>query len=122
MLCMQLSRVYLVIPADAFICNIPDHSHGATSAGAQHLEQEGDHESEALEATSFESQGDGHTYIQHCKDTLDGLGLAPAQPFGLPVATSPKTPETAVKVLPSEIPSVLDNFLPPPFQPPRNIS
>ena len=117
LLCFQLSRVYLVVPADAFICAAPEHDHG----GATLKHDDHDHSDEAMEAL-FADQHDDRNYITHCKDTIDGLGLTPAHPYSMPSASAPQTlVETAV-ILPSEATLPAGNVVPPPFQPPRTLS
>ena len=117
LLCFQLSRVYLVVPADAFICAAPEHDHG----GATLSHDDHDHGDEAVEAL-YANQHDGRNYITHCKDTIDGLGLTPAQPYNTPAAEAPQPlTETAV-VTPGDTLSPLDTYLPPTFQPPRDRS
>src|SRR6266404_6443582 len=93
LLCFQLSRVYLVVPADAFICAAPGHDHGDAALGHN------DHGDEALEAW-FVDPHDGRSYITHCKDTLDGLGLTPGQPFATPVAEAQQPPAETAAVIP----------------------
>lgn len=118
LLCFQLSRVYLVIPVDAFICSEAGDTHGAASLSSHGH----DHEyGEAVEATLSQSN-DGRNYIRHCKDTLDGLGLIPAQPFGLPAAISPQKLEANWVNLPRQADSALENYLPPLLQPPKDLS
>lgn len=117
LLCFQLSRVYLVVPADAFVCAAPDRDHG----GATLSHDDHDRGDEALEAL-LADEHDDRNYVTHCKDTLDGLGLTPAQPYNTPAAEAPQPLiETAV-VLPGDTLSPLDTYLPPAFQPPRNLS
>ncbi len=118
LLCFQLSRVYVVVPADAFLCNFPAHSHDGSAAAGHHHDYD---EGEALEA-SLTQNDDGGTYIQHCKDTLDGLGLTSAQPFSLTAAAVTPGPEPSAIILPAETLPALDSHLHPPFQPPRNLS
>jgi len=91
------------------------HSHGASSDAYQH-DRDSD---EVSDVFAPQTQDDGHTYIRHCKDTLDGAGLVPAQPFQLPIAASIQLLATVVNAHPAEPLSALDNYLPPPFQPPQ---
>lgn len=116
LLCFQLSRVYLVVPADAFICAAPEHDHdGATLVNDDH-----DHGGDALEAV-VEDAHDGRSYITHCKDTIDGQGLTPALPYVTRSASAPQMlMETAV-ILPRETTFPGDNVISPPFQPPRTL-
>ena len=117
LLTFQLSRVYLVVPADAYLCTAPEHDHG--SAALAH--EDHDHGDEALEALVGDAD-DGRNYITHCKDTIDGLGLTPAQPYQTPSASAPHLLVESVVILPGETTFPEDNVVPPPFQPPRTLS
>jgi hypothetical protein len=117
LLCFQLSRVYIVVPADAFVCLTPDHDHdGSTLSHADH-----DNGDEALEALVADPH-DGRNYVTHCKDTIDGMGLAPGQPFGIRSAAAPQKLVESAVILPLAAASPADNLIPPPFQPPRTLS
>lgn len=117
--CFQLSRVYLVVPADAYMCSFPSPSHESETVSGDHH-----HHDEAASSAPFllANEDDGRSYFQHCKDTLDGLGLTPAQPFGLAAVMQPQPPQPTNYIASIHTPAVLDNFLPPPFQPPRLFS
>ena len=75
------------------------------------------HSHHMTEAPSHKQEG--CFYFQCCKETYDGIGLSPAQPFGLPVHLAHIQPETTPTILLSESLSLVENFLPPPFEPPR---
>lgn len=122
LLCFQLSRVYLVVPADAYICSIPGHSHSHESEAASGAHHHDDDAESFESAALLQNQDDGRNYVQHCKDTLDDLGLTPGQPFGLAAAVRPEVPEPTHYIASTFTPAVADNFLPAPFEPPRLLS
>ena len=111
----HLSRFYLAAPLDVFECFEPNFRHQGVSA----LENHGHHHDEVGIASPSDDAGYA---FQHCKDTYDGIGLTPVQPLGLPVAVSQESLELALTVALREPSQPLENFLPPPFQPPRNLS
>ena len=112
--CFQLSRFYLIIQLDPVECFDPNHTHHTTSTGAHDHHHDG-------EETLPHSHDDGF-FFQHCKDTFDGAGLTPVQPLGVPVAVSDRQPETTWASSMPESRRPHENFLPLPFQPPRNLS
>lgn len=119
--CFQFVRFYVVIPLDAYTCYSPDHIYGATASAAHGhdhaLAYDGDQHDEAMPQSD-----DRHFYFQHCKDTLNGLGLTPVQPFGLPVLIwHQKLPASLVHVARTSR-RVIEHSLSPPFQPPKNYS
>jgi hypothetical protein len=115
LLCFQLSRVYLVVPTDEFVCSIPGHSHGSESVGDHHHDDDGE-----FQLTSLAGQEDGRTYIQHCKDTVDGSGLTPAQPFAAASTVRLYQAQAVSQVLDNYTSAPLETFLPTPLQPPRS--
>ncbi len=132
----QLSRFYLTAELNPLECLEHDHSHDTTSAHSHdatsaHLQahsheaasehshphqQQRHHESESMP----ESEDNGH-YFQHCKDTFAAMGLTPVQPLGMAVAVV-RQPQTQVSVaaLTEDI-RPTENFLLPPFHPPRHL-
>ena len=108
----QLIRGYLVVPLDAYVCSSPDHDHDGTSPNGHHHEDE-----EALS----QSVDQGNS-LQHCKDTLDGLGLIPMEAFGPPVTISRHHLAATWISVAGQNPSPIEIFLPSPFQPPKNLS
>ena len=109
----QLSRYYLIIELDKFICLDATHAHGVGSGAAGH------HHDDA--GAVAHSHDDGYV-IQHCKDTFDGITLTPVQPLGVPVTASYPL-SLAIRAVPaSQQSQAVENDLAPPFQPPRNLS
>ncbi len=112
--CFQLSRFYLVIQLDRFVCFDLSHNHEPGVPAAPHDHPDGE---EAVPHSHDE--GD---HFQHCKDAFDGIGLTPVQPLGVPVAVSTQRPETAwVASLPVN-PRPVETNLSPPFPPPRYLA
>ena len=111
---LQLSRFFFIIQLDPVLCYDANHSHEADSPDGHEHHHEGE---QALDHT----QDDGF-FFQHCKDTFDGIGLTPVQPLGVPVAVAYLPPTAVATDGASENPQPLDQFLPPPFQPPRSLS
>lgn len=112
--CFQFLRFYLVAPLNAFECFEPNFRHGISA-----LEGHGHHHDEV--GAPSHSDDEGYA-IQHCKDTYNGIGMTPVQPLGLPIAVSQAFSGLALTTAWSEPNQPLENFLPPPFQPPRNLS
>jgi hypothetical protein len=86
---LQLSRFYLVAApqqdSDAAYCPVP----GGESAG-----HDADHH--MAEPTIAPTAGqDGGFYFRHCKDTLDGMLLAPVATLALHAISAQYVPETA---------------------------
>ena len=118
LLCFQLSRVYLTIPMEWYVCPMTHRPLEGMSMPGH------DHEYADLEnsrTTSPVSPDDGCS-LRCCKGTLDGMGLVPVQPFRLPVVVSVQKPELTSFNSPGQARQSLDQHLPPPFQPPRNFS
>jgi len=109
---LQLSRVYVVIPTEAFICEIPGHEHEAESALADYH-----HDEEAVSAAI--PIDDGHSYVQHCKDGVDNLGLTAGLPYIAPSSVAITSFEVSWLHAPASISSPIQSLIPPPFQPPR---
>ncbi|MCZ6750975.1 MAG: hypothetical protein O7E51_04010 [Acidobacteria bacterium] len=124
----QLSRFFLIVQLDAVECFDPNHTHDATThshadsahAGHSYADQghQHDHKGEQAPLRSH----DGEHYFQHCKDTYGDAGLTPVQPQGAPETVSYHPPEAAWGESLRENFQPLENYLPPPFQPPRNLS
>ena len=112
--CFHLIRFYLVAPLDVFACFEPNFRQGISA-----LENHGHHHDDV--GFHSHSEDEGYT-LQHCKDTYNGIGLTPVQPLGLPIAVSQEFLELALTAFLFEPSQPLENFLPPPFQPPRNLS
>ena len=109
----QLSRNFLIIELDQFICLEPTHTHGVGPASSMHHH-------DAAEATPH-SHDDGNA-IQHCKDSFGDIALTPVQPLGSPVMASYQPPPASRTVLASQRYQAVENDLAPPFQPPRFLS
>ena len=109
-LCFQFSRVYFIplIPAGGLECPLASHIHETISPLSHH---------------NGEASDQGSPYCtMRCNQTLDVRGLAPVQPSVLPVQVSPQWPAKTCISLPQDAPSAIENYLPPPFQPPKNLS
>ena len=115
----QLIRFYVVIPLDAYVCTSGDHAQDETPSSTTHDHHQEDHE--ALEEALSHNDDEGYSF-RHCKDTLDGMGLIPVTLVGLPVADDSRRPAATWIILPGRTDQTLENHLPPPFQPPRNLS
>ncbi|MCH8267186.1 MAG: hypothetical protein IH846_06705 [Acidobacteria bacterium] len=61
-------------------------------------------------------------YFQHCKDTPDWLTGKWAQLGGISAPVLQQPLEVTWVNVPSQADPTLDNFLPPPFHPPRTLS
>ena len=107
--CFQLSRFYLVIPLDAFVCEAAESAHDHALPTQDHH-----HEHDSLAPA-----GDDGYYFQHCKDTLNGMCLVPLQLLGLTVVLWQQNLEPAWAHFALPHRSALENHLPPPFEPPR---
>jgi hypothetical protein len=114
LLTFQMSRFFLVISLENFVCYPLNHSEDISLAGHHHHDHDG-------EAEALPHGDDGGNYFQHCKDTFDGIGLTPVQPLGLSVPVSDQPPELIGAHLLPESRGPLETDLPPPFQPPRNL-
>ena len=111
---VQLVRFYVAVPSDALTCNELGHHHGAAGEMANHME----HSDQQLASTGDPDQ----SYFQHCKETLDYVCLAPAQPFGMPVFVAHRMEPRVALIQPAQNAAPIDNALPPPFQPPRDFN
>ena len=112
---VQLSRFYLTIQLDPLLCWDwdPNHNHAAMT----HVGHEHSHDHGLLP----ESQDHGF-FFQHCKEAYNGIGLIPVQPLPAPVTVSFQPPAAAWGNVLAENPQPIENYLPPPFHPPRNPS
>lgn len=111
----QFIRFYLVAPLDVFACFEPNFRHQGISAVSDHVHDHAD--------VGFHSHSKDEGYaLQHCKDTYNGIGLTPVQPLGLPVAVPQEFLGLALTAALPEPSQPLENFLPPPFQPPRHLN
>lgn len=108
--CLQLSRFYLVLELNSSGC-FDGHERHASVAGDDGHHDDGE---EALPA----GQANG-PFLRHCKDVFDGVGLTVAQPLALPIAVSHPGPATAWAGFIEPKNLTVQNYLPPPFQPPR---
>ena len=112
----QLSRTYLVIPVDSMVCKEAGHSHN----GSPEANPAAAHHHDEMDITPLHEDDDTR-YFRHCKDSLDGLSLTSPQSLCLPAESCAISPAGAwVRSLP-ETASAIENALPPPFQPPRNL-
>ena len=119
----QISRFYLTDELNPLECLVPNHSHeatsahsrGSTSAHSRQHQQQHHQESESVP----ESEDSGH-YFQHCKNLFADLALTPSQFLRISV-TVVHLPLAQVSVtsLPEDI-RPAENFLLPPFHPPRH--
>ncbi|MCH7977472.1 MAG: hypothetical protein IH935_00670 [Acidobacteria bacterium] len=116
----QLSRFFLIVQLDAVECFDPNHTHGATTHPHSHADDGHQHDHEGEQAPS--RGHDGEHYFQHCKDTYGDAGLTPVQPQGAPETVSYQPTEARWGELLSEPLQPLENYLPPPFQPPKHLS
>ncbi|MBI4463758.1 MAG: hypothetical protein HY647_03540 [Acidobacteria bacterium] len=109
----QLSRFYLLVELDNFICLEANHTHTAGSPAHNH------HHDDAAAAPHSH---DEDFKFQHCKDTFGGIALTPVQPLGTPERVSLQLPlgSRATLSVPQYPP--IENDLAPPFQPPRVLS
>jgi len=109
-LCFQFSRVYLIplIPSEGLECPLASHIHGSIYSTSHR---------------NGEPSDQGNPYCtMRCNQDLDVRGLAPAQPSVLPIEISPQWLAITWISLPQDAPSAIENYLPPPFQPPKNLS
>jgi hypothetical protein len=107
---LQFGGLYVLTPQDMAVCLDKDVSDAlGAGAGASH------HHDEASAIPLGNSKG---AYFQHCKDTSPGMGTA-SQPMA-PASTGIETQksESWVRAVPGSL-SLIQHFLPPPFQPPR---
>ncbi len=116
----QFSRFFLIVQLGVIECFEPGHTHDATAHSHSYADNGHQHDREGEQAPSHSH--DGEHYFQHCQDTYGDAGLTPVQPQGAPETVSYQPPETAWKNPPSANFQPLENYLPPPFQPPRNLS
>ena len=120
LICFQISRFFLIVELNAIECFDPNHTHGAASPAVHEHRHEHQHDHDGAQAPQH-SHHEGPIF-QHCKDTFGGAGLTPVQPQGVPETVSYQPPEAAWENPPSENSQPFDNYLPPPFQPPRYLS
>ncbi|MBI4442460.1 MAG: hypothetical protein HY649_03690 [Acidobacteria bacterium] len=113
----QLSRNFLVIELDRFICLEPTHTHGVGSGASGHH-----HDDAEAVPHSHDSGHDSGYVIQHCKDSFGDIALTPVQPLDAPVMASYPPPPGSRTVLASQRYQAVENDLAPPFQPPRILS
>ncbi len=116
----QLSRFFLIVQLDAVECYDSNHTHGATTHSHSHADQWHQHDHEGEQAPTHSHDGDH--YFQHCKDTYGDAGLTPGQSQGAPETVSYQPPEAAWGESFGETLQPLENYLPPLFQPPKNLS
>jgi hypothetical protein len=105
----QFSRVYFAIPFSEAMCPMATgaecpmhHMHDATCS--RHAGQEG--------GCSF----------QCCKDTRGGVGIIPLSVFGPPTLVSYQQPQSTWLTPPQQSDLVIENPIPPPLQPPRQLT
>ncbi len=88
-LCAQLSRVYLAVSMDAYICSSPNHDHGSSAVSHDH-HAGGEFNSTLL----FPLRMMAGVISPTARGTLAGDGLIPVGLFDLPSGTATYTPET----------------------------
>jgi hypothetical protein len=116
LVCFQLSRVFLTVPLSWYECPMLKRSREMASLSSHHHHVG----TEAAKTDVPLSPNDGCS-LRCCKGEVDGLGIIPLQAFGLTVEVShPRLPATWV-TLSRQHDSVLESYLPPPFQPPRHL-
>ena len=117
--CFQVVRFYVVIPLDAYTCGSLDYTYGDARSTHHHdfETNQPDHDHDQ----ALPQDDDDRQYFQHCKDTLNGLALSPVQPFGLPVLVTQQGPQCSWANLATNPHKAIENYLPPPFQPPRQL-
>jgi hypothetical protein len=108
--CLQLVRVCVVVPTDSYICLLTDAD--------QHAFGHHHHADEASHPVS--GHGDLPSF-EHCKDSLDGVGIIAGVVFLVPAATSIELPQPTWNSVQKLSRQPINQYLPPPFQPPRNI-
>jgi hypothetical protein len=108
LLFFQLSRSFLVAPINDAIC-----LHGISSP-----ELASDHHDHAVASAHRDSDSKGNSF-QHCKDTDAGAAVTSGQPFGIFTAPALPLPQGTWIVRTGTPSAAIQNFLPPPFQPPR---
>ena len=107
-ICLQLSRSFLVIPLNSYLCAIPGHDHNLASV-ADH-----DHDEE-----SANRRDDGGNSVEHCKDELGGVISIAAVPFMLTQSVSlPILNRTSAKLLDHSA-TELAGMQTLPYRPPR---
>lgn len=109
----QLSRFYLVIELDKFICLEATHTHGIGLGASTH------HHDHEAGLSNPEEKG---FFFQHCKDTFGGIALTPVQPLDVPVIASYPLPLQSGAALAGPGCPAGENDLAPPFQPPKVLS
>jgi hypothetical protein len=117
--CFQLSRVYLVNKIDVFY-NCPNTQVWTSSSSSDNSAEAADSSADTLAAV-ISSEQDDRNYVRSCKDTLDGLGLSPVQPLGIPVAIFPQKPVANWVNPAATVDAAPERYLPPLFQPPRSL-
>ena len=109
--CFQMARFYITISLELVQCYEPLHTH---SAGVPHSHDDHHHGEDAAPHSH-----DAGFFFQHCKDTYEGAALVPMQPFGVPVEVVHLLPATPQVTVSQPEPILLEQAVPPPFQPPR---
>lgn len=92
------------------------HDHDGDEATCHH------HAGQELVAAQIPVNGDGGCSFRCCKGDSDGVAIIPLDVFGTPAVVAHQRPETAWGILPQQADAALENYLPPPFQPPRHLS
>jgi len=117
---VQFSRVYLYLSPGEPLCPMT----GTAECPAHHMDEAAcpHHEGQELAAAECPMSGDGGCALRCCKGDSDGVGIIPLEVFGIAAMVSYQRPETAWRILPQQTDAALENYLPAPFQPPRNLS
>jgi hypothetical protein len=111
-----MSRYYLVIPLNQFLCLEATAAKNGEARSHEHTHDHGP--AASIHEHTSESQETGYT-ITHCKDTINGVALTPVQTLApIEVATVLEPQTIWMSVAPASS-SVLDTYLPTPFEPPR---
>ena len=106
----QFSLSLLLHPMSQILC-LEELTGASTEALHDH-----NHEHAVVSDTQSEPESES---LQHCKDVLYGITQTPMQAF-----TLPWSPASHVLIVQGTVPAqpfdlVVDQYLPPPFQPPR---
>ena len=115
LVCFQLSRVFLTIPLSWYECPMVKQSGQMSSLASHHHDG-----SEAAKADLPLSPNDGCSF-RCCKGDVDGLAIIPLQAFGIVVTVSHQQLASTWVSRSWQSQPALENYLPPPFQPPKNL-
>jgi len=108
----QLSRFFIVAQLDPTLCPWAFDERGAAQLSEGHHH----HDESTL---TIPPEKDSGFYLQHCKDTFEGLSLIPFQVLDLPAETGQLALSAARADFSSADVLFAEHLLPPPVQPPR---